>query len=225
MFSEANAPRLLGAAYLFVLVASVFSGVLLASVVGPGPIQDILANVAADLTLFRISILAELTTSTGIVALAVLLYIVLHRQNRIIATVALGLWLAEAITLAVSKIGSFALIPLSQEFIAAGAPAGSHYLSLGDMLYFAVDRTGNDIHMWFFGLGGMLWYGLFYASRLIPRPLALWGLISVVLAFAGIVLNWLGISVNYLLFAQVALFELCLGLWLLLKGAARDITA
>ncbi len=33
----------------------------------------------------------------------------------------LGFFLAEAISLAVSKIGAYALMPLSQEFIAAGA--------------------------------------------------------------------------------------------------------
>ena len=231
MISERNAPRLLGAAYLFVLVVSAISGALLASVVGPGNvtsvvgvgnISDILAGISENVTLFRVSILTELATSTGIVALAVLLYLVLNRQSRVIALVALGLWLAEAITLAVSKIGAFALIPLSQEFVAVGAPDASHYQTLGGLLYFVVDRTGYDIHMWFFGLGGMLWYLLFYRSGHIPRVMAAWGILSVIVGFAGTVLTWLDVNVNFLLFAQIAVFELTIGLWLLIRGIKSD---
>ena len=39
MISERNAPRLLGAAFLFVFFASLISGVLLTSVVGSGNVS------------------------------------------------------------------------------------------------------------------------------------------------------------------------------------------
>jgi hypothetical protein len=59
---------------------------------------------AADApTLMRASVVAELMTSVGIVVLAVLLYVVLSVENRTLALVALGLWLAEAIVLAVDE--------------------------------------------------------------------------------------------------------------------------
>ena len=44
MNSDKNTPRLLGAAFLFVMVASIISGLLLTSVVGSGSISDILVN-------------------------------------------------------------------------------------------------------------------------------------------------------------------------------------
>ena len=106
----------------------------------------------------RTSIVVGLVTSIGIVVLAVLLYVVLHKQNKIIALVALGWWLAEAITLAVSTIGAFALIPLSLKFVEAGAPAASYFQTLGDFLYSGVFQLGNDIHMLFYCLGGILWF-------------------------------------------------------------------
>jgi hypothetical protein len=127
--------RLLGAAFLLVFVASMLSGSLLTSATGSGNISDILANIPDNLTLMRISILVELVTSIGIVVLAALLYIVFREQYRIVASVALGWWLAEAIVLAVSKIGAFALIPLSQEYVSAGAPESSFFQTLGDFLY------------------------------------------------------------------------------------------
>ena len=117
MNTEKLAPRLLGAAFLLVAFVSLISGLLLMSVVGSGSISDLLVNISHRLILMRISILGELVTSSGIVVLAGLLYIVLHKQNKMIALVALGWWLAEAIFLALSQIGAFALLPVSLDFV------------------------------------------------------------------------------------------------------------
>ncbi len=218
MNSDTNTPRLLGAAFLFVLVASALSEGLLASVVGSGSISDTLVNISENLTQMRISNLVALVTSSAIVVLAVLLYVVLHRQNKIIALVALGWWLAEAITLAVSTIGALALMPLSLEFVKAGAPDPSYYQTLGDFLYFGVDRLGYDLHFLFYCLGGILWFYLFYRSRYIPRVLSVWALAGVSLGLIGAVLVWFDVGVNYLFFAQIAVYELAIGLWLAVKG-------
>lgn len=225
MITEKNAPRLLGAAYLFVLIASVVAGSTISMATGSGNISDMLTSIAANVGTMRISILAELTTSAGIVALASLLFIVLRSQNLILALLALGWWVAEAITLAVGKLGSLALIPLSQEYVAAGAPASSHFQSLGEFLYTALDRQGNEIHMWFFCLGGLIWYSLFFTSRAIPRLLAAWGIASIMVAFTGIIMSMLGFSVHILFYAHIAVFELTIGLWLLLRGVNRTAPA
>jgi hypothetical protein len=52
--------------------------------------------------------------------LAGLLYSVLHTQHKLIALVALGCWLAEAISLAFGQIGTLALLPVSLDFVQAG---------------------------------------------------------------------------------------------------------
>jgi hypothetical protein len=126
MNSERNAPKLLGAAFLVVVLTSLSSGLLVANTVGSGNISAILLNIANRVDLLRLVILDDLATSLGVVALAALLYVVLNKQNRIIALVALGWWLAEAMALAISKVGTFALIPLSLEFVKAGAPDHSY---------------------------------------------------------------------------------------------------
>jgi len=218
MNSDKNTPRLLGAAFLFVMVASILSGLLLKSVVGSGSISDILVNISDNLTLMRISNVVGLVTSMGIVVLAVLLYIVLHKQNKIIALVALGWWLAEAISLAVSKIGLFALIPLSLEFVEAGAPAASYFQTLGDFLYSGVYQQGDNIHMLFYCLGGILWFYLFYRSRYIPRVISVLGLAIESLALIGMVLLLFAVSVNMFFFYPIIALELTIGLWLMVKG-------
>jgi hypothetical protein len=212
--------RLLGAAFLIVFVASMLSSALLNAATGSGSITDILVSISKHLTLMRISILVELVTSIGIVALAALLYIVFHNQNPIIALVALGWWLAEAVTLAVSKMGAFALIPLSLEYVEAGAPDPSYWQTLGDFFYYGFDRQGWAIHMLFFCLGGILWYYLFHRSRYIPRVLSIWGLVAVSLVAINVlvVLYDRNLGLQMVMLAPYLLFEALIGPWLMIKG-------
>ena len=215
MNSNKNTPRLLGAAFLAVFVASVAAMVLPQTLLS-GSMSDNLVNISNNLTLMRVSILVELVTSIGIVVLAVLLYVVLYKQNKIVALVALGWWLVEAATLAVSKVGTSALIPLSLEYVKAGAPDSSYFQTLGALLY-GIDRWGYDIHMVFFSLGGILWYTLFLRSRYIPWLLSVWGIVAVSLALIGTVMVWFDTEIIALVIPN-GLFEVAIGLWLVVKG-------
>ncbi len=219
MTTEKSVPRLLGAAFLIVALISLASGLLLASVVGSGGISDILVGISNRLSLMRIFILGDLVTSLGIIVLAVLLYTVLNKQNKIIALVALGCWLTEAIALAISKIGASALIPLSLEFAKAGAPQHSYYQTLAGFLYNGiVIQLGQTIELLFYCFGAMLWYSLFFRSRYIPRPISLFGLIAVSVALVGLVIEFLGHDVSILVFLPILPFELTIGTWLVLRG-------
>jgi hypothetical protein len=216
-----NTIRLLGVVQLIVFGFGMLGGLLLASAVGPGSSSDILVNISKNLTRMRISNLAWLVVSLAIVVLGVLFYIVFNKEHEIIALVALGCFLAEAITLAVSKIGAYALIPLSQEFVEAGAPEPSYFQTLGDFLYYGVDRQGFDIHMLFFCLGGILWYYLLVISNNIPRVLSVWGLVAVCLLSIPVLLKLY--DRDFLPAAQILAlpyvpYELFLGVWLIVKG-------
>ena len=74
------------------------------------------------------------------------------------------------------------------------------------------------IHLLFFNLGGMLWYYLFYKSKFIPRGLSGFGLVAAFLASIGASLTILGRDPGPIMFAPTALFELSIGLWLVVKG-------
>ena len=141
MISEKLTPPLLGAMFLIVIVTSALGG-MQSAVTGTGSISDILVAVSNKPAQMQWTALANVVNSLGIVALAVLLYSVLKRQNPILALVALGWWLGEALFCAMSQIGAFALVPLSLEFVKAGAPAQSYYQSLGAFLYQGIAKTG-----------------------------------------------------------------------------------
>ena len=188
MNTEMSTIRLLGAAQLIVIVGAVITERLVASVVGSGSISDMLVNVSKNLTRMRISNLVALGQSVAIVVLGVLYYIVFYKQYNIIAVAGLGLSLAAAIAFALSKIGANGLIPLSQEFVEAGAPEPSYFQTLGDFLYHGVDRQGYDVHMLFTCLSLLLWNYLLFISRVIPRAISVWGLVAICLLLVTVLL-------------------------------------
>lgn len=221
---DPRVPKALGGAFLLVIVTSLVGGLLLKAAVGSGGTADILTGAADQSALLSAAVLADLITSLGIVALAVLLYVVLATQNRLVALVALGWWLMEALFMAISTVGALALVPLGQGFVEAGAPAASFHQTLGDFLYQGVSQTAYTIHMFFYCAGGLVWYSLFYRSRYIPRGISLFGIAAVVLASVGIVAELFGAEVPLALYLPLLPFELLIGTWLLVKGIPAGTT-
>ena len=218
---DINTVRLLGATQLLVFTSAVLGERLLASVVGSGGISATLVNISKNVTRMRISNLLALVDSLATVVLAVLFFIVFNRQHEIIALLALGFFLVHATTRAISKIGGYALIPLSMEFVEAGAPERSYFQTLGDLLHYGIDRQGDHIHNLFFCLGGILWYYLFLESGYIPQALSLWGLVAVSLLLIPVLLqlNQRGFTHPIMAIGLLYVpFEPVLGIWLIVKG-------
>ena len=158
-------------------------------------------------------------TSVGVVALAVLLFTAVKNQNPLLALVALGWWLVEAATLAVSTIGAFLLIPLSETYAEAGASGSSDLLLLGNTLQ-DFDRQMWEIHMVFYGVGALVFYSLLYQSRGVPRWLSIFGIVAVAIGLFSSVL-FLATDVDWFFLGfPTGLFELLIGVWLLIKGIA-----
>jgi Domain of unknown function (DUF4386) len=220
-----NPPRLLGATFLVVVLTSLVSGVLLSSAVGSGTASNLLTHLADNVVLMRLSILAGLANSVGVVVLAALLYVVLEGQSRLVAVVALGLWLAEAIFYAVSQIGSVGLISLSADFVKPGAPDPSYFQGLTTFMFDGVAKLAITVHMFFYCSGGLLWYALLYKSRFIPSVIPAFGLAVVSIGLLGVAWQLLGNTVPIFVFLAILPFELLVGTWLLVKGARSTAEA
>jgi hypothetical protein len=214
---DAKAPRLLGAAFLGVVLTSLVSGVLFMSAAGSGSVSEILAHIAGNVTLAHVSVLAALANTVGILVLAALLYVVLAGQSRVLAIIALACWVGEAVFYAVQWIGVAGLIPLSQDFVKAGAPDPS-FQTLGAFLYNGIYDVSGTILMFLYCVGGLGWYVLLYRSHFIPRVIPAYGLIAVVVGLGGSALGLLGTDVGMLAYLPILPFELVAGAWLLLRG-------
>ena len=216
MNSDKNTVRLLGAAFLLQAIgAAVWDLILLQPLIVSGNIIDSMTNIANNALQMRASIVVAMITAMGIVMIGVLMYVILKKQNRKIAIVAMGLYLVEAAILAVSRIPAFALLRISQESVIAGHPA--YLQTLGNLFYESAD-FGAWLHMLPFALGATLFYYLFYKSGFLPRGLSLLGIIAAPLALIGTPFLLLGYDIPLVVFLPNLPFELGIGVWLMVKG-------
>ncbi len=199
-------PRYLGAAFVFQFVTSLAAGLLSAPLLDGG-LSEVLRDISNSPERMRATIVLELLTSVGIIGMTALLYVVLRRQQRTLALIAFGLWMSEAVFLTVKTLALYALLDVNA--------AWSGSLALG------VSQHAGDIDMFFFCVGAMIWYSLLRGSGIVPRALALWGLLAVPLVLvATLMLIWdRHLEPSRVLYAPYVPFELALGLWLLIKGA------
>ncbi len=222
MSSDKNTTRLLGATFLFVAVASLLSGLLHTSlgVTISGPpdnISETMLKVSDNPTTMQLSIVGYLIEAVAIVLLAVLLYGTLKSTSRTLARWASGLWLAQAVVLAIRELALFSLLKVSQAFAEAGAPEPSYFQTLGS-LFCETFQFGYDIQMLFYCTGGILFYYLFLKSRYIPKGISLWGLIAASAALVGTLLLFFDYNIPLLVFLPLLPFELTIAGWLMVKG-------
>jgi len=190
-----------------------------------GPLLDdpryIVGGGAADNGLF-LGALLELLLIIANIGTAVVLYPVVKRVNEILALGYVTARVIESVFIAVGILSVLSMVTLRQE-AAAGADAGS---------LLAVGQSLVALHDWTFLLGpgfvvgvgnGLILGYLMYRSGLVPRSMALLGLIAgpVLLArFVGILFGVFepGSVLGSLMVAPEFLWELSLGIWLTVRG-------
>jgi hypothetical protein len=217
-------PRLLGIAFLGVVLTSLASGASTDLALGSGGVSDILVHVSDNAGVMRFGVLAGLVNAVGILILATLLYAVLGGHGRTMALVALLCWVGESLFYALNQVAAAGLLGLGTEFMSAGTPASSFYQSLGGFLHDAY-HLGGVILMFFYCAGGLLWYWLLFKSRLVPRWLSSYGIAAVAVGLVGAGAALLGNNLGLLPFIAILPFEVVIGLVLLLRGIHAPATS
>jgi hypothetical protein len=226
---DKNTSRLLGAVFLLVAVAAFLSELPLSSfgikLIGPPDnISETMIKISDNPTSMQMSIVGYLIEAIAIVLLAVLLYTTLKNQNIIIARWAFGLWIIEAVFVAIKQISTFSLLMVSQEFVMAGAQDSLNFQTLGSLFY-TTWQFGYSVQMVFYCTGGILFYYLFFKSKYIPIVLSLWGIAAASLGFIGTLFVIFGYDVPLYVFLPIFPFELAIGIWLIVKGFSSSAIA
>jgi hypothetical protein len=213
--------RILGVAFLLQFVTSFSSGAFMKQAwFVPGNISETMFKIADHSLLMRTNILVDMLTALGITFLGAILFLTLRKQNEKMALTALGFYILEAALLAGSRIETFSLLRISQEYVTTGQPA--YLLTMGNLAYESMDFVGNTLHMLAFCLGGILFYYLLYKSNVVPHWLSLWGLITVFPMLIGTVSQVFGSALPFYFYAPYVPFEFVLGVWILVKGIKDD---
>jgi hypothetical protein len=183
-----------------------------------------LATIHANHTAVIVGTLLAFLNVAAILGIAVLLFPWLRKHGEGIALWYVGLRIIEGATYVLGMVSTLSLLTLSEESVFAGASAAGQYEAL------RVAAVGHNYwagHMATvaFILGAILFYALLYRSRLVPRFIAAWGFIAVVLLTAANVVApdiTQGFRPAMLLYLPIAANELFLAIWLLTKGFNRS---
>ena len=215
--------RVLGAAFVLQFVTSLASGLAVKlGLAVEGDIHQTMLNIAAQPGLLQASILGEAITAIGITFLGVMLFVTLRRVSEAAALVGMLLYVLEAALLAVSRMASYALLEISQQYAAGGFPAG---LLPAGSLAFAAANFGYQLAMLFFCSGALILYTLLDRARIVPRWLSLWGLVAVLPCLVGTLAQFAGVSLPFAIYLPYVPFECAIGIWLLVMGARETAQA
>ena len=212
--------RVAGFLYVATNVTAILGFVLKGGIIVRGDAAATVANLAQSGTLYRASLALELVTVAGVIPLILGLYVALKPVAPNLALLAAFWRLMENAVLVVLTLSSFLALAL----IPRGAALGEAMPALvGALLY--VHSYGFQIGFFFLGLGSTLFSWLWWRSRLIPRWLAGLGLFAsalmAVVALAIVVEPRVYATVTMAYMLPMGLYEIGLGLWLLVRGIDR----
>ncbi len=168
----------------------------------------------------------EMLLAVSGIATAVVFYPVLKRQNEAVSLGYIGARTVESIIILVGVIAVLSVVILRQEIGGAGAADAATVEIAGQSLvtFHEWTRIIGPQFCAGFGNGILLGY-LMYRSRLVPRRMALLGLIGGPLAVTGGILVVVGVielesgsAPLFLVTAIEALWEASLTIWLIAKG-------
>lgn len=187
------------------LVESVFNG------------ENHLQIIAANKSRIALGALAMFVNSIVVIGIGVLMLPVLRRSHPNVAYFYLSLRLVESIVLLFGVLSLLSIIGIAQQYALVENPNIAHFQTLA-----ALAKNGNyyayQLAMAALGIGSLGFCYAMLQSNLVPRMLALWGLAGYAVFTAGAISEILGYGHGILLSIPGGLFELFLGVWLIVKG-------
>ena len=206
--------RIVGVLFIVGTVAGVLSAVLTGPILGD---PDYLVKVSANENQIIVGALLVLIMGFALAMVPVMMFPVFKKHNEALA---LGYVVFRGALETAAYIGTviswLLLLTLSHEYVKAGAPDASDFQTLGTLSQ-AAGVSFDHMLTIVFSLGGLMFYYLFHQSKLIPLWLSVWGLVGVTLTLAVGLLGMFGLDLE-ILWAPLALQEMVLAVWLIVKG-------
>src|SRR5213593_4021869 len=221
--SQRTAAKVAGWSGLLTFAIVVFGNyVLLSPLVVSGNAAATAQNIVAHQTQLRITVVCFLTYTLGVVVLLTALYVILEPVNRGLALVGALfrfvfalLWLLAPLNL----LGALRLLS-NANYLQVFEPDRLQALA---RLHIGANFDDYYVGLPFFGLAATVCAWLWLKSNYIPRGLSIFGIIgSAWCVFCAVVYlifpDFNKIVNDYIFDSPMALFELIVSIWLLVKG-------
>jgi len=206
--------RIVGVLYLAGMVVGIAGNLFIQSILGT---PDQLSTIAASSALLAMGAVLWLSTVAGDAAHGILMFPVLKPHSERAAVGYLGARIIDATFIAVMALLILIQIPVGIEYLNAGSSDTSYVHALSAVLTQA-NLYAYEFAMITVGVAGLILSFMFYRTQLVPRFLAIWGLIGYAILLLGSVLQVLGLNLNSIHAIPGGLWELFIGVWLIAKG-------
>src|SRR6202011_4299674 len=221
--SQRTAAKVAGWSGLLTFAIVVFGNfVLLNPLTVPGNAAATAQNIVAHETQFRITVVCFLTYSLGVVVLLSALYVILKPINPGLALVGAISRLVFALLWLLSTLNMLSALRLlgNANYLQVFEPDRLQALA---KLHLGANFDDYYVGLPFFGLAATVCAWLWLKSAYIPRGLSIFGVIAVawcvLCAFIFLIFpNFNKIVNDYIFDLPMALFELVVSVWLLVKG-------
>lgn len=211
--------RVAGATFLLYIVTGI-GGLILFNQVSHGTeTADKLASIAQHETSIRLTALLILLQFVYPMVLAVTIYALTCHQDRDLALLAASCRFTEGVIAAIAAGERLELLSVATASTTATGLDAEATKALGALLL----GGGAPISAICFAVGSTIYCYLFLRARSIPVPIARTGLLASILLLAALpvqVAGFLDSPVTYVIWIPMALFEVVLALWLIVKGVA-----
>jgi len=184
---------------------------------------DYLIKISANENRIAIGALFKFIAAAASAGIAISLYPILKKYNQGLALGAVGFRIIEGMLGIAGVICLLLLTTLSQEFVKAGSPDSSYFQTSGVLIVAGRDWMGNVAGLLAFGLGALMYYYIFFQTKLVPRWLSGWGLIGIILIIVVSMLVMFRVigpmsTTQVVLAVPIGLQEMVLAVWLIVKG-------
>lgn len=221
-----NTARVVGALF----IAGSLAGVLSVGFQAPATGDDYLARAAAGSDRVATGALLELAMGAALLGVAVALYPVLRRCSERLALGYVAARAVEAVCYVVDVALLLVLVTASRDAAGASAADAGTLQVAGDLVRGARDWVGGAIlPASAFGLSAVILNVTLYRGGFVPRWLSAWGIAGALPYLAAGVMVTYGLepfsATQNALDAPLALQEIALALWLLVRGFNADAFA
>lgn len=219
MNSNRKTAIIVGVLFITGTVAGILSVVFTESILGAA---DYLTKVSANQNQIVTGMLFVLIMAAAVVGVPFMMFPIFKKHNETLALGYVGARIIEGVGYIIVVIILLSLLTLSQEFVKAGAPDASYFQGLGTLLLAGREWAGLVGITLPFSLGALMFYYLWYRSKLIPRFISVWGLIGATLTLASVPLGMFAYgrfpTISLFLEMPLAVNEMFLAVWLIVKG-------
>lgn len=211
--SKRATEKVIGILYILATVSSIIAMIQIQSLLAGESYLTMLYSHRAE---FGIAILLQMVNNMSVLFIGILFFGLLRQINHNLSITVLSTRVVECILLSVGSI--FLLLLIYQSKLVSGVTVLADISKLQGSLSREANTWSFLQAMISLGIGGTMLSYFFFVTNLVPRVIAIAGIVGYLILFAKSVLEILGYPLSGLFFIPVALFELAFPIWLLVKG-------